>query len=454
MSKVCDMEKWRSLKVPRYTSYPAAPHFDPAIDGTVVAHWLENMPTASHGVKGLSLYLHIPYCREMCWFCGCFTKITKSDAVIEKYVRLLLKEIALVGGKVGKRNVAHVHFGGGSPSILSPQQFTDIMAAIDEHFTILPDAEVAVELDPRTVSEAKVAAYANAGVNRASIGIQDLDEKVQEAINRIQPYHVAHQTVSWLREYGIAQVNIDLVYGLPHQTVASVLQTAELALNLHPQRIALFGYAHVPWMKKHQRLIDESVLPDADARVAMLQQTAALLVEKGFDAIGFDHFALPDDELAIAQREKRLHRNFQGYTADEAEILIGLGISSIGHLPQGYVQNTSDIHAYEKAVNAGEVPSVRGFAMTEDDRMRAQLIEALMCNFEVDVAAVLTQHHRGAHVLDAEMARLKEMEAEGLVELGGMHVRMTQDAQALVRVVASVFDAYLERSAGRHSVAV
>lgn len=440
-----------ALKVPRYTSYPTAPHFHAAINGDVVAHWLQTMPEAKDGV---SLYFHIPYCREMCWFCGCFTKVTKSDAIIGKYVGLLKQEIALVAAKVGKRDVSHIHLGGGSPTILSPELFLEIMDTVQQHFTVLPNAEIAVEMDPRTLSESKVAAYANAGVNRASMGIQDFNEQVQTAINRIQPYRIAFQSVQWLREYGIDRVNLDLVYGLPHQSLETLKETVELVLTLKPERIALFGYAHVPWMKKHQRLIDEAMLPDGELRAAMLEQATADLVAAGFETIGFDHFALPHDALAVAQREKRLHRNFQGYTTDEAETLIGFGISSIGHLPQGYVQNTSDIHTYEKAILAGQLPIARGCALTEDDRVRAEIIEAIMCNFEVDLDMIAHKHHAGVHKFDAERARLQELEAQGLVTMHAHNVTVTDEGRALVRVVAAVFDAYLEFSSERHSVAI
>ncbi len=443
-------EALRALKVPRYTSYPTAPHFDGAIDGDVVARWLSVMPEG----KKISLYFHIPYCREMCWFCGCFTKVTKSDSVIVKYVALLTREIAMVAEKLGKCAVSHIHFGGGSPTILAPALFLEIMDVVGRSFDVLPDAEIAVEIDPRTLSEAKVAAYASAGVNRVSMGIQDFDEKVQVAIHRIQPYHVAHQAVMWLREYGIDRINLDLVYGLPHQTVNSVRDTVELTVTLKPQRIALFGYAHVPWMKKHQRLIDEASLPDGGVRAQMLESASVQLVAAGYETIGFDHFALPDDALSIAQREKRLHRNFQGYTTDEAETLIGFGISSIGHLPQGYVQNMSDIHAYEKALNAGNLPIVRGFALTEDDRLRAEIIEGLMCNFEIDLGLMAQKYHVTLQKFDVELARMNILEQQGLVICEGDVIRVTSEGRALVRVVASVFDVYLEQSAARHSVAV
>jgi oxygen-independent coproporphyrinogen-3 oxidase len=442
--------QWAEMKVPRYTSYPTAPHFHEGIRHESVAAWLSELPQDGE----LSLYLHIPYCKEMCWFCGCFTKAVKHYHVVEKYVGLLLKEIALVSNTTQARRVKHIHFGGGSPTILEPDDFTRIMGAIRAQFTIMPCAEIAVEIDPRTVSEAKIAAYAKAGVNRASLGVQDFDDKVQDAIHRHQPYHTVYQAVSWLRNYGIDKLNLDLVYGLPHQSIASVRETTELALTLHPQRVSLFGYAHVPWMKKHQRLIDETALPDTATRQDMFRIASDVMTSRGYDAIGLDHFALHDDALSVAQREGKLHRNFQGYTTDTSEMLIGLGISSIGSLPVGYMQNTSDIHHYQEALENNRLPIVRGIAFTEEDRLRADIIEQLMCNFRVDLAHTCAQHARPLATLAHEIATCQHYAAQGMCALHGHTLSITEAGRTGVRVIASLFDSYLSSGKGKHSVAV
>ena len=442
--------QWVEMKVPRYTSYPTAPHFHADINHEVVSGWLRALPVDG----AVSLYFHIPYCKEMCWFCGCFTKAVKHYHVVEKYVGLLLREIALVSSITGKRAVKHVHFGGGSPTILSPEDFTRIMDAVHQHFSIVPNAEIAVEIDPRTVNEAKISAYAKAGVNRASLGVQDFNEQVQDAINRHQPYRTVYQAAQWLRDYGITKLNLDLVYGLPHQTVASVAETTDLALTLAPNRVSLFGYAHVPWMKKHQRLIDTNTLAESDERLKMFDAATEVLLARGYDAIGLDHFALKDDELAVAQREGNLHRNFQGYTTDTSEMLIGMGISSIGSLPVGYMQNTSDIHHYEAALDKGELPIIRGISFSAEDILRADIIEQLMCNLRVDLRATTDKHSRSMSELASELAQIQEYSSHGICTLHEHVLEVTESGRVAVRVIAAVFDSYLSTGKGKHSVAV
>ena len=447
-----DLTAKYDLRVPRYTSYPTAPHFHPGIGPDAYGAWLGELDPTTE----LSLYLHIAYCAEMCWFCGCHTKITKRYAPVAAYMEALLGEVDLVAKRLPTRMTArHIHFGGGSPTILSPEDFVRTIDTLRSHFQLRPDAEIAVELDPRTADETYVAAMAKAGVTRASIGVQDFDPKVQEAINRIQPYEVTARVIEWLRRYGVPEINIDLVYGLPHQNVAGLLDTIDKAVAFGPKRVAMFGYAHVPWMKKHQRLIPEAALPDGDARWDQYHQGCQRLTEThGYVQIGFDHFAAPDDAMAIALAEKRLNRNFQGYTTDTASTLIGFGASGIGSLPQGYVANVGETHFYLDAIRAGRLATARGIAITDDDRLRRAVIERLMCDLEVDLDAVAAEFGRSGAMFAEELASLAPMVEDGLVTLAGNRIIVTLEGRTLVRAVCAAFDRYLKRGEQRHSKAV
>ncbi|MBI4968599.1 MAG: oxygen-independent coproporphyrinogen III oxidase [Rhodospirillales bacterium] len=446
-----DLTQKYDLRLPRYTSYPTAPHFSPAVGAETYAAWLAAMAPDTP----LSLYLHIAYCAEMCWFCGCHTKITQRYAPVADYLDALLKEIALVAERLPSRMKArHVHFGGGSPTILSPEDFLKTMDFLRARFVIAPGAEVAVELDPRTADQAYVAAMAKGGVTRASIGVQDFNPKVQQAINRIQPYEVSKRVIDWLRKAGIAGINMDLVYGLPFQTAESVVETIEQAVGLGPQRIALFGYAHVPWMKKHQRLIPEETLPDVPERWRQYEWASRRLVELGYVAVGLDHFAKPDDELALALKEGRLHRNFQGYTTDSAGSLLGFGASGIGALDQGYVGNEGGIDAYKRIVREGKLATTRGIAITDADRLRRAIIERLMCDLAVDLDRVCAAHKADAGQFAPALASLAPLAGDGVVTIEGRRIRVTDDGRPLVRAVCAAFDQYLKAGEQRHSKAV
>lgn len=439
------------LRLPRYTSYPTAPHFHPGIDAATYESWLKALPAD----LPLSLYLHIAYCAEMCWFCGCHTKITKRYEPVADYLDALFAEVGMVAERLGaKRRARHIHFGGGSPTILSPDDLARTILLMRELFDVAPDAEIALELDPRTADEAYIKAMAKSGFNRASIGVQDFDEKVQKAINRIQPFEVSRRVVDWLRANGINEVNVDLVYGLPHQTEASVVELVERAFELRPKRVALFGYAHVPWMKKHQKLIDETTLPDVPLRWKQYLGATKRLVELGYVAVGLDHFAAPDDELAIALKEKRLFRNFQGYTTDSASALIGFGASSIGALPQGYVGNEGGIDAYKRIVREGKLAVMRGVAASDEDRLRRAVIERLMCDLAVDLEAVASRFGKSASHFAAELARLAPLAADGICAIEGSMITVTDEGRPLVRAVAAAFDQYLKSGEQRHAKAV
>ncbi|SIS78546.1 oxygen-independent coproporphyrinogen III oxidase [Insolitispirillum peregrinum] len=446
-----DLVNKYDLRLPRYTSYPTAPHFSAAVDGGVYGQWLGGLDTATP----LSLYVHIAYCDEMCWFCGCHTKISKRYEPIADYLAVLEKEIDLVASRLpGRMGAKHIHFGGGSPTILSADDFSRLIARLKDRFGVLDGAEIAVELDPRTADEAYVRAMAAAGVNRASVGVQDFNPVVQKAINRIQPYEQVAEVIGWLRTHGISEVNMDLIYGLPYQTTDSVLATIDQTLTLSPRRISLFGYAHVPWMRKHQTLIPESALPGPEERWRQYEAAQERLQAHGYVSVGLDHFAAPDDELALALAEKRMHRNFQGYTTDDAPVLIGMGASGIGSLPQGYVANEGELHAWKRMVEAGELPTKRGIAISDEDRLRREVIERLMCDLEVDVAAIARQHGRSDDHFAAEVDSLSDLEADGVVVRDGFRLTITDDGRALVRAVAARFDQYLKVGERRHSQAV
>ncbi len=447
-----DLTEKYDLRVPRYTSYPTAPHFHPGVTGETYGSWLGELDPATE----LSLYLHIAFCAEMCWFCGCHTKITRRYSPIETYMNALWGEVDMVAKALPEpMPVRHIHFGGGSPTILEPTDFVKTIDILRQHFRVKPDAEIAVELDPRTADENYIAAMAGAGVTRASLGVQDFDEKVQVAINRIQPYDVTARTVEWLRRHKIPEINMDLIYGLPFQTLDGLLHTIDMAVDFGPKRIALFGYAHVPWMKKHQRLIPEEALPDTEMRWRQYEDACDRLVNRhGYVQIGLDHFARPDDEMAIALAEKRLNRNFQGYTTDTAETLIGFGASGIGSLPQGYVANVGEIHFYQQAIQEGRLPTQRGVAINDDDRLRRSIIERLMCDLEVNVDAQARNFGRSGRDFEAEIESLAPMEQDGLIKRDGHVITVTHEGRTLVRAVGAAFDRYLKRGEQRHSKAV
>lgn len=442
-------------RLPRYTSYPTAPHFTADIDAAHYRRWLGETDPATPA----SLYLHVPFCRQLCWFCGCNTRVVRKAAVINAYRDCLMREIDLVAEALpGRQRINQIHFGGGSPNTLDEASFASLLAHIRRRFDVRPDAEIAVEIDPRTVGESFIAACGGAGVTRASLGVQDLDPSVQQAINRIQPYDFVAGVVERLRAAGITDINIDLMYGLPRQTAAGLLATVEQVLRLTPSRVALFGYAHVPWMKRHQELIDEAELPDTAARWRQADAATRRLAEAGYVPIGMDHFALPDTPLARASADGALHRNFQGYTTDDAPALLGLGASAIGMLPQGYIQNASDVRAWSAAIDAGALPTMRGIAVDDDDRLRRAVIERLMCDMRVDLDAIA--HRFGSNVGDFadEMTALRALRQEGLVEINGAVLRVPPDNRALLRVVAAVFDRYLTHDTAapspRHAIAV
>ncbi|MGB3448397.1 MAG: oxygen-independent coproporphyrinogen III oxidase [Xanthobacteraceae bacterium] len=438
-------------RLPRYTSYPTAPQFSNAITGATYEQWLEILPAPSK----TSLYFHVPFCRSMCSYCVCHTTITQRDEPIDDYIDVLRREIELVARKApAPHAVHHIHFGGGTPTIVAPDVLLSLIALVRERFDIASGVEVAVEIDPRTLTLEMTEALGDSGFTRASLGVQSFDPRVQKAINRNQSVSCTANAVSGLRAKGVRGINFDLIYGLPLQTAESCIATVNECLAMRPDRFSVFGYAHIPDFKKHQRRIAEADLPGGAERHEQAEAIAQALVAAGYVRIGFDHFARADDDMARAQAENRLRRNFQGYTTDACEALIGFGASAISRLPQGYVQNEVVLGRYAERVRRGELATAKGYRLTDDDALRAELIERVMCDLAVDVEEVCAR--RGASIagLAPVMARLRTLADDGIVRLKGSRVEVADDARLLVRSVAAAFDAYLLQSSRTYSRAV
>jgi len=444
------LARYADRQMPRYTSYPTAPHFV-ALGAADYRSWLAEVPAGSD----TSLYLHLPFCRSMCWYCGCHTTVTARDEPIARYVEALAGEIDLVADALPQMiAVKHVHFGGGTPTLMQPEQFIALMDQLRDRFNIADDAEIAIEIDPRTLEQAMVDALAAGGVNRASLGVQSFDPVVQRAINRVQSFDETKVAVARLRAAGIAAINFDLIYGLPHQTVESCLDTAAQSLELDPDRFAVFGYAHVPTFKLHQRKIQQSALADGAGRHAQAEAIAAAIVGADIRRIGLDHYARPTDALAIAAEEGALHRNFQGYTTDACETLIGLGASSIGRLPQGYVQNAVLIGDYQRRIAAGDLAVGKGRSFAPRDRLRAAVIERIMCDYRVDLDEVCGRFGADPDELLASAEGLDALSDDGIVRRERNVLTIADDARPLVRLLAAAFDQYLGQAPANHSRAV
>lgn len=446
-----EMVEAYAAPVPRYTSYPTAPNFHTGIQGEQVQIWLQDIPED----EAVSLYIHIPFCDRLCWFCGCHTKHVQKYAPIHHYLQLVYREITLVARKIGRRqSVSRLHLGGGSPSLLKPADLIELREHLDSHFDFLPDAEISVEFDPSDMSLSDVASFARFGVTRASLGVQDFDMKVQTTINRLQSFEQTEGVINALRDHGVSSVNIDALYGLPHQTETTLTDTLRKVVRLSPDRIALFGYAHVPWIKTHQRLIPEDALPSLLERFRQARLAEEILRKAGYVAIGFDHFAKPNDGLAVAARQAELRRNFQGYTADNCDTLIGFGTSSISQYARGYAQNTKSNHAYARALDAGTLPIERGIALSLLDEVTAAAIESLMCDFKINASQLRARFGQAAdHALrKASMVVMRDEDDIFRATEDGFVV--TEKGRPFVRSIAACLDDYLSKDSARYSVAV
>ena len=431
---------------PRYTSYPAAPQFHARFDEAdyrAAARASNEDPIP----RRLSLYVHVPFCFSPCFYCGCSRIITRDRGKADSYLSGLHREIERVGSLFDRdRKVVQLHLGGGTPNFLDERQMGELMESLDTHFSLAREdtREAGIELDPRGVDPTYVRMLASHGFNRVSVGVQDFDPAVQEAVNRVQSVEETRRVLDAAREHGFRSTSIDLIYGLPRQTPASFARTLEQVLSLRPDRIAAYGYAHMPERFKAQRQIDAAELPDAATRLALLGLTIQTLTAAGYRYIGMDHFALPDDELSHAQDHGTLQRNFQGYSTHGACDMIGLGVSAIGRIGDCFTQNAKDLVGYYAALDAGRLPVARGLRLTEDDRIRGDLIQRIMCNGVVDIPAFEARHQVDFAVYFApQLQSLRRLAADGLVVMTPGRIAATSRGRLLLRIIAMCFDAYL-----------
>ncbi|MES2334578.1 MAG: oxygen-independent coproporphyrinogen III oxidase [Pseudomonadota bacterium] len=436
-------------RVPRYTSYPTAPHFGPDIGPGDFGRWIKAIPEGSE----ISLYVHVPFCRRLCWFCACRTQGTTSDAPVIAYVETLKAEIALLAAHLPRGvSLSRLHWGGGTPTLLSADLMRDLAKAI---FAVAPMAaggEFSVEIDPNEIDDARLDALAAAGMNRASIGVQDFDPMIQKAIGREQGYALTRDVAQRIRARGVASLNADILYGLPFQTAPRISDSVQKLLTLAPDRVALYGYAHVPWMSRRQQMIPSDAMPTPQERLSLFETARRLFLWDGYVEIGIDHFAKPGDGMARALQSGQLRRNFQGYTDDPAPVLIGLGASSISRFPQGFAQNASGTAEHTRAIRDGRFSTHRGHRFQGEDLLRARIIEALMCDFRVSLDELLQD-------FDVSAARIDSLFLSAKAEFGEM-VRLTADsffiperARPLTRMIARAFDAH-DNAKARHSSAI
>ncbi len=427
-------------RVPRYTSYPTAVQFTDQVGPEQHAQWLGEVGRE----EPVSLYVHVPFCEVLCWYCGCNTQVGRHQNTFENYTDLVCREIDMAAAHLHtKPRAAAVHWGGGTPSSIGPARMARIMAKLRQHFDFLPDAEIAVEMDPRVLSADDIVTLTrDMGVNRTSIGVQDFDAEVQRAVNRVQPYELVAETVKNLRAGGIADLNLDLMYGLPFQRQDNFGTSADLAVGLAPERMTLFGYAHVPWMFSHMKLIKDEDLPNAEERLTLFDEALQRLNAAGYIHIGLDHFSKAGSEMAVAQEEGRLHRNFQGYTTDTAKTLLAFGASAISTLPSGFIQNKSAARAYMQAIKDGGLATARGVGLSDEDRLRSHIIERLMCDFQIDLEAICDQYNVPVRHLADDMDKLRPLIDDDLVAVDGWRVDVLPRGRMLVRMACAAFDQY------------
>ncbi len=442
-----DFEKFSkySKPGPRYTSYPTAPEFHEGFDDIAYIKELESQDKS----KPLSLYFHLPFCRSACYFCGCNVVYTSKEDKKDRYIDYLEKELALLSEHLDtSREVIQLHFGGGTPTFFDEKQLNRIIKLIKSHFkNFSKDAEISCEIDPRFLTEKQLDVLIEGGFNRISFGVQDFNPKVQEAVHRIQPYEVTENTVNMARKADIKSINMDLIYGLPYQNLETFSETLKKALTLNPDRFAVFNYAHVPWMKKTMRKIDETTLPKPETKLEILKHTIDFLTSNGYKMIGMDHFAKPEDELFLAIEKGELHRNFQGYTTKGGADLIGVGLTSIGEGVSHYVQNIKDMRAYEKAIDEGRLPVQRGIKLNDDDILRKSVIMELMANFKLDIKRVEKEFNINfKEYFNDALKELEEFEKEDLISIDDNRIRVSQTGTMLIRNIAMPFDAYLKKT--------
>ena len=430
---------------PRYTSYPTALEFSEDFKYDKYLEFLDN------GKDNLSIYVHLPFCRSACYFCGCNVVFTSKENKLSRYVEYLKKEIDILAKHIDtNREVVQFHFGGGTPTYYSAHELDEIVSYIKEAFPNWnKEAEISVEIDPRFFNEEQMKVFKKHGFNRISFGVQDFDPKVQEAVHRDQPYDLTKEAVDLAREYGIDSINIDLIYGLPYQSLESFKKTLDLVLNLNPDRLAVFNYAHVPWLKKTMRKFDETTLPSPDVKLEIFKYTMDFFTNNGYKMIGMDHFAKPEDELFGAISKGELHRNFQGYTTKGGSNLIGIGLTSIGEGERYYAQNTKEMKAYEAAIDSGKLPFERGVVLSDDDYIRKHVIMELMANFSIDIKRVEKDLNINfKEYFKNSLEALDEFIKEGLVTLDDNKLEVSETGTLLIRNIAMPFDAYMQKYIG------
>jgi oxygen-independent coproporphyrinogen-3 oxidase len=434
---------------PRYTSYPTAVEFNADFNSH---DYTEEIRATNEGddLHDLSLYFHLPFCKKLCYFCGCTTVITQNHDRIAGYLESLEKEICAISAMTHpERKVVQLHWGGGTPSYLSNEQITRLMTLIKDRFQFAEKAEVSMEIDPRNLSDNFLGVIHDIGFNRVSFGVQDVNLKVQEAINRVQPEALNRRVVGESRDLGFDSINIDLIYGLPHQTAASFTETLDTAIDLNPDRFAVFNYAHVPWLKKHQNVIPEDALPDVEERLAILKLVIERLTDAGYEYLGMDHFAKPDDDLTVAARKGVLHRNFQGYTTQGHAEIYAMGMSSISQLKNVYAQNEKGEKAYRERVDNGELPITVGYRLNDDDQLRRFVIMQIMCNSIVHKEDVQSRYGIDFDTYFAEsIESLSEFVSDGLVKVLPDRLLIAEEGRLVVRNIAMAFDAHSEKDSG------
>jgi oxygen-independent coproporphyrinogen-3 oxidase len=435
-----DLVQKYNVAGPRYTSYPPATKFSEALAWPELSERvLENNRTE----RELSLYFHIPFCETLCWFCGCTTVITSNHSQGQKYIDYLEKEMAQMATLLNpRRKVVQLHWGGGSPTFLAPEEIRSLGRAVRRHFTFSENIEAGVEIDPRRLTREHVQALREVGFNRASFGVQDFDPVVQEAVHRIQPRDMTEQALGWARELGFSSINFDLIYGLPHQTVESFNRTLETVLSLKPDRLAVFSYAHVPWVKPAQKILEQKILPTPEVKLQLLKTVIERLTEKNqYIYIGMDHFARPGDELAVAQRQKELQRNFQGYSTRGGADIYSFGMSAISQIPDAYWQNEKELPKYYAELDAGKSPLARGYLMSDDDKLRREVIMRVMCDLSLDYAAMSEQLGIDfPSYFEHELQSLAAFETDGLVRRSPGGLEVTDMGRLFIRNIAMCFD--------------
>lgn len=432
--------------VPRYTSYPPATELKETFESI---DFRQAIAVGNYKKTPLSLYCHIPFCETPCYFCGCNTIITPRKSLAEPYLEHLCQDIQQLGTLVNKsRPVNQLHWGGGTPNYLSQEQVQQLWNTLQQNFEFAPNAEISIEVNPRYLDRDYVFFLKQLGFNRISFGIQDFNTQVQEAVNRVQPEELLFEAMGWIRDAGFESINVDLIYGLPFQSLETFRNTIRKTVELNPDRIAVFNFAYVPWMKPVQRRIPQEALPPASEKLNILKMTIEELTERGYVFIGMDHFAKPDDELAIAQRDGQLHRNFQGYTTQPESDLLGFGMTSIGMLDNVYVQNQKRLKPYYQAIEDQQFPIERGVTLSKDDLIRRSVIMELMCQFQLSKYDIEEKYHLSfdqdfEEYFIRERYDLHLLEADGLIELSTNQIRVTPAGRLLIRNIASVFDTYL-----------